>query len=397
MSFHTSWLRMRVPPQTRAERASIVPWRERFDSLVAHWLDWLQHNRGRSPRTAGKYGGYLDQLATWCETPPVDPRMQPSMSNPLELTARDLDLYCGLYAHSRGLTPRSRRPLVSAVRGFYAWAKSTRALEEDPSADLAYPKFGRPLPNALTLPEGERMLMAYDIETFVGLRNAAMIAVLLGCGVRVSGLVAMNDSSLLWDRDEDGVEQLTLKVTEKGKKDRLVPVPEEVALLIRAYLGHVDLGAIDRNIDGDRVLWVSTQNSTCGPHEYHGERRRIGIRSVWEMLDRAGEKAKVPKGHRNPHAFRHLYGTELTEDSVPTLEIQGLMGHVNANDTAIYTRLAQRKLRAQVERANPLAKMRAPLLDSLRSIGATQRRARASSAPNPSYKRESGTPPKGRR
>ncbi len=53
---------------------------------------------------------------------------------------------------------------------------------------------------------------------------------------------------------------------------------------------------------------------------------------------------------------------------MPTLQLQGLMGHVNAKDSEIYTRLAIRKLRQAVDRANPLAKMKTPLLESLRAL-----------------------------
>ncbi len=70
----------------------------------------------------------------------------------------------------------------------------------------------------------------------------------------------MNESALQWGVNEEGVEHLALRVTEKGKKDRIVPVPPEAALLLRAYMGHGDLEAIDRNVDADRVLWVTTNN-----------------------------------------------------------------------------------------------------------------------------------------
>ncbi len=99
----------------------------------------------------------------------------------------DLDVFCGLYAHSQGITPRSRRPLVAAVRGFFAWCLDNGHTNADPASRLVYPSFGRPLPNAMSLAEAERMLMAPDIETFIGLRDAAMIAVLIAvaCACRV--------------------------------------------------------------------------------------------------------------------------------------------------------------------------------------------------------------------
>lgn len=376
---------MRVPLRDEEKPAVIVHGGERFARAVHSWLDWLQHNGGRGVRTVDKYAGYLDRLAVWCSSPADDERAAPSTSDPLRLTPTDLERFCGIAAHYAGLTPRSRRPLVAAVRGFFAWYARAESVA-NPAEQLAYPKFGAPLPAAMSLAEAERMLMTPDIETFTGLRNAAMIAVLIGCGLRISGLVAMNESSLIWHADEEGVEHLTLRVTEKGKKERLVPVPQETALLLRAYLGHVDLEVIDRNIaGGDRVLWISTCNHMVGPHEYHGEARRLSTRTVADMIALVGKRAQVAPRNRHAHAMRHLYGTELTESDVPTLQVQGLMGHVDPKDTEIYTRLAQRRLREAVDRGNPMAKMRAPLLDSLRSISAAQRRPRASPSPNGAY------------
>ncbi len=368
---------MRVPPFFEAD----------FTGLVSAWLDWLQYNAGRSGRTADAYGRHLRRLAEWVENPPSDARLQPSVTDVRDLTAEDLDLYCGLYAHSLGISPRSRRALVAGIRGFYTWLDRQGHRSGNLAKLLEYPKGGKPLPRAITLANAERMLMQPDIETFLGIRDAAMISVLIGCGVRISGLVSMNVSSLIWGRDEDGIERLSLCVTEKGKKDRIIPVPGESALLIRAYLGHVDLEAIDRWLpDRDQVLWVTTKNNLVPPQDYHGERRRISVRTVHQQLDRYGKRAGVPEGQRNPHAFRHLYGTELAEDDVDTIMRSALMGHADPKDNEIYVRMAQRKLTRAIDKANPLAKMKAPLLDNLRSIQRTQR---ASQQPSGAFERPS--------
>lgn len=370
------------PPSPETEKpTSTVHVGERFSHALACWLEWLEHNKGRSARTVAKYAGYLDRLAAWVRSPPDDPRMRPTaaLDDALDVTPADLDVFTGLYAHSIGMTPRSRRPLIAAVRGFYAWCSGVGHVQVDPSERVVYPSFGRPLPIAASIGDAERMLMAPNIETFTGLRDAAMIAILIGCGLRVSGLIAMNESSLLWVTGDQG-DELAIKVTEKGKKDRIVPVPSEAALLLRAYLGHPDLSEINRDLDADRVLWVTQNNHRVPAHEYHGQARRIAARTIGQMLDRYGKRAGVPKAHRHPHAFRHLYGTELTESDVTTLQVQGLMGHANPKDSEIYTRLATRKLREAVDRANPLAKMRAPLLDSLRGISTAQRKGRASAS-----------------
>jgi integrase/recombinase XerD len=342
---------------------------DRFAELVENWLTWLGHNRGRAPATVAKYRSYLQRLADWVATPPADPKRQPSCSDPLALTAEDLETFTGLHAHALGLTPRARRPLVSAVRGFYGWAKRSGRLPSNPSADLPTPKAGRPLPVPASLGSLEKLLTVPDVDTLAGLRDAAVLALLAGCALRLSGLCSLDEGALLWQTDDTGRRSLTLRVTEKGGRERLLPVPHEAAMLLRAYLAHPDLAAIDRTLaTGDRVLFVSLRAPTIPPHEYHGERRRMSPRGVQRMIEQHAETAGIPRDQATPHALRHLYGAELAEDDQDVLMRQVLLGHADPKTTAIYSHLAARKLRKVVDKSNPLAKIRGPLLDSLRAL-----------------------------
>lgn len=364
-------------------RAPVSPSPDGFDGLLEQWLSHLHHNEGAADSTVRCYEQHLVRLRKWFQSPPAAERLQPSGSDPLGATSADLHKYTGIFAHSLGITPISRRPIVAAVRGFYAWLHEQRAIAANPAEKLPYPYAGAPLPRAPSLGEASKLLMQPDIETFLGLRDACMLATLMGCGLRISGLTAMNEGSLLWE-NEEGVEHLTLRVTEKGKRDRLVPAPRELAILLRAYLGHPDLASLERTTkQGDRVLFVSTRNRAIDVSEYHGERRRISQRSVRDTIERYAKRAGLLPGTRHPHGLRHLFGTELAESDVPTLTSQALMGHVDPKNTEIYTHLAKRKLREVVHKASPLSKMDSPLLATLRSLdrATTQAAMRVSARP----------------
>jgi len=342
---------------------------ERLESLVEAWLAWLEHNRGATQSTLRCYELHLLRMGKWFAAPPRDPKLAAATADPLSATSADLQKYTGIYAHSLGISPRGRRPIVAAVRGFYKWAKQQRHVARNPAELLPYPAAGLRLPRSPSIAEAERLLMQPDIDTFIGLRDATMIAILIGCGLRLSGLMGLNESSVIWEADASGIERLTLRVVEKGRRERLVPAPREVAMLMRAYLGHPDLAAIDRTLaNGDQVLFVTVRNRVVSIADYHGERRRIARKTIWQMIERYSRRARISEGARHPHALRHLYGTELTESDTPLLQTQALMGQEDPKNTAIYTHLAQRKLREVVDKANPLAKMRSPLLSTLRSL-----------------------------
>ena len=225
--------------------------------------------------------------------------------------------------------------------------------------------------------------MANDLETLAGLRDAAMFALLLGAGLRVSGLCALNESDLIWHQDEAGADRLTVRTVEKGGRERFVPVATEAAMLLRAYLGHAELADIGRLLpDGDAVVFVTLCNQTIPACDYHGAARRMSRRAVYAAMRRAAARAGIDERYAHPHALRHRWGAELAEDDAPILQHQALMGHADAKATAIYAHIAQRKLRQLVDKSNPLGKMRAPLLDSLRTIAkATARPAPPSSLP----------------
>jgi len=328
--------------------------------LIQRWLHWMEHNQGRSNRTLEKYRLTLERLTSYLADRDLSLREAPTDV---------IEEFAGLESHRQGISPRARRPVVAAVRGFFRWMRRAGARSDNPAKDLPYPKSGSPLPRAMELSNAERLMMAPDLGTFLGVRDAAMISVLVGCGVRVSGLVAMNESDLQFVLDDEGREWLVIRVREKGKKERLVPAPHETKLLVRAYLGHPDLEEIDRTLpNGDKVLFVSTANRLVKPHEYFGEARRLHRKAVNEMLVKYGDQAGVPRKQLHPHAMRHLYGTELAEGGEDLRKIQTLMGHADIRTTTIYTQLAMRTLSKSVAKSNPFSRIQTPVTDLAKQL-----------------------------
>ena len=323
------------------------------DELINAWLDWKLYNQGRADGTVSKYRQYIQRLADFLG------------QHDRLLISADYDAlrqFAGEHAFKvLRMTPRARRPLVACIRGFYEWAHDNGHIASNPAKRLEYPRTGRALPKALMLGDAEKLLMQPDLCTFCGVRDVAMLATLFGTGLRVSGLVRMNESDLMFYQDTTGMDRLAIRVSEKGGHERFLPVPDDTMLLIRAYLGHEDMRQIDRNLeDGDRVLWVSVRNRTVPLHDYYGEARRITAWSIDNMLKRYGRAAGIQEDRLHAHAARHLYGTEMMEDDVDLITLSQLMGHSSTDTTKIYTGTALRRLQRAVDKSNPLAKIRTP-------------------------------------
>lgn len=324
-----------------------------FPVLVEEFLTYMLHNRGRSERLTVVYRLALSRLAKF---------MADMGRDPLTATHEDLIAFTGPWLFKLGLVdPVSRRTHISAVRGFFKWATWRGHVRDNAAAGVPQPKVGRKIPRMMTLGDLEKIMWQPDFGTLSGVRDAAMIAVLAGCGLRSSGLASLNESNLVRDA-VDGVPRLFLKLFEKGGRERTVPVPQQAELLIRLYLDHPDLAGIDRLLaDGDKVLFVTLMRRDIPLCDYRGEKRRFNRKQVNLVLRRHGLRAGVDETLLHPHAMRHLFGTELIEDDVPTRTAQELLGHVDANSTAIYQHMARRKLTRVIDKSNPLAKVKTPV------------------------------------
>lgn len=334
--------------------------------LITNWVEVKQKSHGCSHYTAYAYQLYLCRLLEYLTA--IGQTFMSVQIGPLED-------YAGRELHAQGLKPQTRKVCIAAIRGFFAWLRLTQIRADNPAAGLRTPKVGGRLPRSMSLADAEKLLMQPGISDFWATRDTTLIAVLLGTGCRVSGLVALNERDLLFTPDPSGRERLTVRLLEKGKKERLVPVPWSTCLLVRAYLGGLDRQPVERTTAaGERVLFVTRRNSRVAAHDFYGEATRLTKRGAWFILQRHCARAGIASEFSHPHALRHLYGTELAEEDADLLTRKILMGHARTETVEVYTHLALRKLAAIVDKANPLTKMRTPvdglLMRQLRRPGA---------------------------
>ena len=334
------------------------------EKLIEDWLTWKVRNENCADSTIYKYRGYLERLKGYL--------LDSHHCSMLECQDQHLTDFTGRFLHSQKVSPRSRHVVVASLKGFYSWCYGKKLIQTDPSSCLVYPKLGRRIPVQLGLSNAEKLLMQPDIDTFIGLRDAAMLSLLMGCGVRVSGLCGLNQGSLFWFEYE-GRQRLAIKVTEKGGHERELPVPQQAMLLIQAYLGHEELDGIDRTLaDGDQVLFVSVRNRHIPKYDYRGEHRRINQKSIWKMIQKYGEAAGLPAELCHPHAMRHMLGAEMMEDDANTLQIQAVLGHADPKTSEIYAKMARRKMTQILDKMNPLSKINtkvSPLVDEMKKRG----------------------------
>lgn len=335
--------------------------------LLHEYATWFEHTQGRAASSCSTYLGFLQRLDIFLFNKDKDL---------LTATRADLEAFTGAWAHQQKISPRSRRPMIASVKSFYRWATDQEKIPASPAERLVYPTAGKPLPEMITRRNAERLLLDCDLSTFIGTRDAAIIALLAATGMRVSGVASLNQEMFFSGEDDKGRAVQLLRVSEKGKKERIIPIVPEAVMYLTLYLHHAEFLAVKKSLvlpDGDNVLFIQTNRGQCPDHDWFGESRRLGSSGIQRMIIRRGERLEIPRAELHPHAFRHLFGTELAESEVDLKRIQMLMGHSSVEYTSIYIHLASRKLHDTVTAFSPLAKMHTPmhkLAEELRQHGA---------------------------
>ena len=183
---------------------------------------FLQHcavERGLSPKTIEAYGRDLARFAAHLA------------DGPGRRSRVDRDDVTGFLAalEADGLAARSRARMLVALRRLAKHLVATGCWPSDPTEGIVAPKIGRALPKVLRPDETAALLAAVDPDGPLGLRDRAMLELLYGGGLRVSELVSLPLAAV--DRRAG-----LLRVTGKGRKERIVPIGEPALDAIAAYL-----------------------------------------------------------------------------------------------------------------------------------------------------------------
>ena len=235
--------------------------------------------------------------------------------------------------HDAKMGSRSVARHLSTLRSFYAFLVREGRLASDPAEHLSAPRQWQTIPKFLNLEEIERISQSPDGNQAIGLRDHAMIELLYATGLRVSELCGLGVGDL-------NLEMGVLRVTGKGRKQRMVPVGKSALAALRTYL---DTGrpAILKG-RASRHLFVTARGA--------GMTRQ----AFWKLLRSHGRKAGVFH-HLTPHVIRHSFATHLLEGGADLRSVQTMLGHADISTTQIYTHVMRSRLRKTVDQHHPRA------------------------------------------
>ena len=229
-----------------------------------------------------------------------------------------------------GISATARARKLSAIKSFYKYLTvRTKQLQENPVADLEYPKLRKSLPKYLTLEQSAALLKSVSGPNEK--RDYAILMLFLNCGIRRSELVGLNLTDVYEDR---------IRVVGKGNKERFV------------YFGTACRKAIDAYLEERKHRILSDNRALFGSRDNN----RISVSAVHRLVKKALLQAGLDSTQFSAHKLRHTAATMMLSGGVDVKTVQEVLGHENLNTTQIYTHIENTELKLAAE-ANPLSKL----------------------------------------
>ena len=251
--------------------------------------------------------------------------------------------------HAGGRSGRGIALILSGWRGFYTWLGREGLVSANPVQDVRAPRQARPLPKALGVDEAVQLAdhVAEDDDPWLEVRDAAMVELLYGSGLRVGELVgldvAASDAAQRGGRGWIDLPSAEVQVQGKGSKRRGVP------------LGTQALAALER--------WLALRDQVAGQGDaamalFIGRRgTRLTPQSIWQRLKRRSLLAGLATPV-HPHMLRHSFASHVLQSSSDLRAVQELLGHAHIGTTQVYTRLDFQHLAKAYDAAHPRARRR---------------------------------------
>ncbi len=293
---------------------------------IPDFLDYCEVEKGLADRTQENYQRYLQKLISWLKKTNKEGLL------PHELTSDsiwDYRLYLSRYQDEKGhsLKKVTQNYYLIALRALlsYFTAKDIVSL---PSDKITLPKDAKAekMVKFLNLDQIEKLLLAPNIKTAIGLRDRAILEALFSTGLRIAELVALNREQFANIQNKKDLE---LGIIGKGTRPRTVYFSERALSWLRKYL--------ETRKDKEKALFI-----------HYKSRKNADSRLTARSIERIVKKCSIMAGtpiFTTPHTLRHSMATDLLTQGVDLRTIQEFLGHKSIITTQIYTHVTDKRLR----------------------------------------------------
>jgi len=306
-------------PRPRTHEEPEHGWPLGWGATLREFRTHLAVERGLSAHTCSGYLSDLSLLAAWAcvEEIPAD-----------GLTRDHLTAFL-VSQQAAGKAPRSLARMSSSLRALLTFLRMEGGGGAGPEAVVKPPRPPRILPRILGESQVEALLNAPDTATPLGVRDRAWLELIYASGLRVSELAELPALSVFLDEG-------FLRVTGKGRKERLIPFGSSAERWIRAWLA------------------LRPGFKPKGGELFVGQRGEgITRQHLWRLLKGYARTAGLRAEAVSPHVLRHAFATHLLDHGADLRAVQAMLGHADISTTQIYTHVHQTRLRTLYDQMHP--------------------------------------------
>ncbi|WP_052742131.1 tyrosine recombinase XerC [Kiloniella litopenaei] len=294
------------------------------------WLSWHRNEKRSSDKTIEAYAQDIRAFLRFLGEHSGHVITLKSI-NQLEIR----DFRSWLAARSgQNLSKTSTARALSAVRGLFKWMNKQQLINNHVLDILRTPKKTQAIPKALTKGEAQQVMeqsLELQDDTWVGLRDQAVLLLLYGCGLRISEALDLNQE----DAPRKG--QDFLRVVGKRNKERLVPILPVVCDAIASYQASCPFPTAQGS-----PLFLGVKG------------KRLSARIIQLQTQKLRGLLGLPET-ATPHALRHSFATHLLSNGGDLRAIQELLGHSSLSTTQRYTDVDADELLKVYDKAHPSA------------------------------------------
>ncbi|OGY63679.1 MAG: hypothetical protein A3E64_00745, partial [Candidatus Harrisonbacteria bacterium RIFCSPHIGHO2_12_FULL_48_16] len=270
-----------------------------ISQLLKDYLDYLEIEKNRSPRTRENYERYLKTFFA-----------SEKIRGLSDLTLESVKNFRLFLARQKHIKKISQTYYIIALRNFLRFL-SKKDYDTVAPDKIELPKIPQRQIEMIEFPDLERLLAAPKSDSLRGLRDKAILEMLFSTGLRLSELCGL-DRYLDFNRGE-------ITVRGKGEKLRLVFVSDTAKAAIKAYL------AKRGDTLNDLFVSLNKKGEVIG---------RITPRAVQRLVNFYARKAGITR-RLTPHGLRHLFATDLLMNGADLRSVQELLGHASVSTTQI--------------------------------------------------------------
>jgi len=291
---------------------------------LASYLSYVSDERGVSRETARFYSGDLNDFLSYLSEQGIRSTAE---LKPVHLTAYLNDVR----ADGKSASTMARR--VASIRSFCKYLAIQRAVDYDPSMQLRAPKSEKKPPKTMKIAELDKLLDLPDAGNETGLRDKAMLELMYATGLRVSELVALDQSHVRLDLG-------FLLCLGSGGRERMVPIGAEAKSWMARYLEE-SRPNLQRPDKPDNALFLNHLGT------------RLTRQGLWKTL--RGYAARIGID-ATPHTIRHSFASHLLENGADVRSVQELLGQAAPIAAQRYLSTPKPRLTEEYERNHPRAK-----------------------------------------